>query len=168
MSTPSNPTPPAAPVPAGYATVTPWIIGHDTAALLDFVTAAFDGEEIARIAGPRGRIDHAEIRIGDSVVMAFDSPEGWSPTPAFLRLYTADGDRAFRQGVAAGATIVTDLTELAWGDRVGRLRDPLGNVWWIQQRLAELTPDEVQRRMAEPRFIDAMRYVQSAAITLEG
>jgi PhnB protein len=62
---------------------------------------------------------------------------------------------------AAGATPVTRLTELAWGDRVGRVRDPLGNIWWIQERLEEPAPDELARRFQDPKFTEAMRYVQS-------
>jgi PhnB protein len=66
-----------------------------------------------------------------------------------------------RRAVAAGATVVTRLTELAWGDRVGRVRDPLGNLWWIQERVEEPTPDEVARRLQDPKFTQAMQYVQS-------
>jgi hypothetical protein len=70
------------PVPEGYATVTPWIISRDTAQLIDFVKEAFDAEETARLAGSDGRIEHAEVRIGDSVVMMFDARPDWPPTPA--------------------------------------------------------------------------------------
>jgi PhnB protein len=67
----------------------------------------------------------------------------------------------FRRAVDAGATAVTQLTELAWGDRVGRVRDPLGNLWWIQERVAEPTPEEAARRFQDPRFAQAMQYLQS-------
>jgi PhnB protein len=70
-------------------------------------------------------------------------------------------EAVFRRAVAAGATPVTRLTELAWGDRVGRVRDPLGNIWWIQERLEEPAPDEVARRFQDPKFTEAMQYVQS-------
>ena len=108
-----------------------------------------------------GSIGHAEIRIGDSVVMMFDGRANWPDLPAFLRLYVVNGDAVFARAIDAGAEPVTEMTELAWGDRVGRVRDPQGNVWWIQERIAELEPDEIGRRMAEPRFIEAMRYVQA-------
>lgn len=150
------------PIPDGHHTVTPWIISRDTAALLDFITKAFDGTEIARVSNDDGTIGHAEIRIGDSIVMGFDARPVWPALPAFLRLYVEDGDAVFQQALAAGASSVTEMTELFWGDRVGRVRDPLGNVWWIQQRVADLAPEELERRMSEPRFIEAMRYVQSA------
>jgi PhnB protein len=151
-------------VPDGYHTVTPWLISRDTARLLDFVTAAFDAVELARIPNDDGTIGHAEVRIGDAVVMMFDARPSWTPTPGFLRLYVADGDATFRRALSAGAEIVTEMTLLAFGDRVGRVRDPLGNVWWIQQRVEELSFDEMARRAAEPSFAEAMRYVQSAEL----
>ena len=107
-----------------------------------------------------GAIGHAEARIGDSIIMMFDSPFAVA-TPGLLRLYVEEGDAVFRRAVAAGATPVTRLTELAWGDRVGRVRNPLGNIWWIQERLEEPAPDEVTRRLQDPKFTEAMQYVQS-------
>ena len=72
--------------PAGYGSVTPWMISADSARLIEFISAAFGGQELARMAGPDGGIGHTEVRIGDSVVMMFDAREGWPDTPAFLRL----------------------------------------------------------------------------------
>jgi PhnB protein len=151
-------------VPEGYSTVTPWIISADTATLLDFVTRAFDAEELGRVVLENGAIGHAEFRIGDSIVMAFDARPEWPDTPAFLRLYVEDGDAVHRQAVEAGATSVTEMTELAFGDRVGRVRDPLGNVWWIQSRIEDLDPEEMGRRASEPKYVDAMNYVMSAEL----
>ena len=131
------------PVPEGYHTVTPWIISRDTARLIDFVRAAFGAEEIARIHNEDGTIGHAEFRIGDSVVMAFDAKEEWPNTPSFIRLYVEDGDAVYRRALEAGATSVTEMTDLFFGDRVGRVRDPQGNLWWIQARLEDL--DAMQR-----------------------
>jgi PhnB protein len=155
---------PIKPVPDGYGTVTPWIISRDTAQLLDFVAEAFDATELARVHTTDGTIGHAEVRIGGSVVMMFDGRPEWPDTPAFLRLYVEDGDAVFRRALAAGASAVTQMTELFWGDRVGRVRDPLGNVWWIQERVAELTPEEIEQRATKPELVEAMRYVQSAQL----
>ena len=152
------------PIPEGYGTVTPWIISRDTAQLIDFVTKAFDATESGRVHNDDGTIGHAEVRIGDSVVMMFDARPDWPNTPAYLRLYVEDGDAVYRRALEAGASSVTEMTELFWGERVGRVRDPLGNVWWIQDRVAELDPEEIQERAAQPQFIEAMRYVQSAQI----
>ena len=150
------------PVPEGYTTVTPWIISRDTAQLIDYVKEAFDAEEIARLTGSDGRIEHAEVRIGDSVVMMFDTRPGWPPTPGFLRLYVADADAVHRRAIAAGGTCVTEVTHLFFGDRVGRVRDPLGNLWWIQTRIEDLTPQQMEQRLSDPAFTKAMEYVQSA------
>lgn len=149
-------------VPEGYTTVTPWIISGDTAGLIDYLKEVFDAEEIARLVGADGRIGHAEVRIGDSIVMMFDARPGWPPTPAFLRLYVEDADATHRRAVAAGGTSVTEVTHLSFGDRVGRVRDPLGNLWWIHTRVEEVSPAELERRMSDPEFVKAMEYVQSA------
>jgi PhnB protein len=148
-------------VPEGYFTVTPWIVSSDTARLLDFVARAFGAEELGRVVLDNG---DTEFRIGDSIVMAFDARPEWPDTPALLRLYVEDGDAVHRQAVEAGATSVTEMTELAFGDRVGRVRDPLGNLWWIQSRIEDLDPEEMARRASQPQYVDAMNYVMSAEL----
>jgi PhnB protein len=153
---------PVNPIPDGYHSVTPWMISRDAAGLIDFLREAFDAVELARLQGEDGSIEHAEVRIGDSVVMMFDAKPDWPDTPAFLRLYVPDCDAVFRQAVAAGATPVTEVTELFFGDRVGRLRDRFGNLYWLQTRVADLDQDELVRRMERPEFVEAMEYVQSA------
>jgi PhnB protein len=148
------------PIPDGYATVTPWVVTTDTRRLLAFLTQAFDAEELGRVEVEGGAIGHAEARIGNSIIMMFDSPFPVA-TPGLLRLYVQDAEATVGRAVAAGATVVTRPTELAWGDRVGRVRDPVGNLWWIQERVAEPTPQELARRLEDPRFAEAMRYLQS-------
>jgi PhnB protein len=148
------------PIPEGYGTVTPWVVTGDTRRLLEFIKEAFDATELGRVEVEGGAIGHAEARIGDSIIMMFDSPFP-VPTPGLLRLYVPDANAVFNRAVAAGATVVTRLTELAWGDRVGRVRDPLGNLWWIQERVEQPTPEEVARRFQDPRFAEAMWYLQS-------
>ncbi|GAA3699740.1 VOC family protein [Nonomuraea antimicrobica] len=148
-------------IPEGYTAVTPWIIGRDTAGLIDYLKAAFDAVELARLANAEGRIEHAEVRIGDAVVMMFDAVSHWPPTPALLRLYVPDADATHRRAVEAGGTSVTEVTHLFWGDRVGRVRDPFGNLWWIHSRVEEVSPQEMERRMSDPVFTKAMEYVQS-------
>ncbi|MET8976654.1 VOC family protein [Streptomyces sp. NPDC004539] len=150
------------PVPQGYTTVTPWIISPDTVRLIAFLKEAFGAEELSCLVGARGAVDHAEVRIGDSVVMAFDAPPGWPPTPGFLRLYVDDADAVHRRAVEAGATSVTEVTHLSFGDRVGRVRDPLGNLYWIHTRVEDVTAEELERRLDDPVFTAAMEYVQSA------
>jgi PhnB protein len=149
-------------IPDGYGTVTPWVISPDTARLIDFTRDAFGAVELARVAGADGGIGHAEVRIGDSVVMMFDSRPGWPATPAFLRLYVPDADVAYERALAAGATSVTEVTGLFFGDWVGRVRDPLGNVWWIQAHVEDVDPAELARRPEEPAAAEALRYVETS------
>ncbi|GIF65583.1 hypothetical protein Ais01nite_36180 [Asanoa ishikariensis] len=148
-------------VPEGYHTITPWLINREAGKVIDFLLAVFDGKEIGRMEFD-GVIGHAEVRIGDSVVMLFDSRPHWPATPGFLRLYVADDASVLRRAVERGATVVTSPTELFFGDRVSRFRDPFGNVYWIHQHLLDVTPELAEQRLAEPRFTEAMAYVASA------
>lgn len=150
------------PVPEGYQTVTPWIIVRGAAEFLGYVREAFGGEEIDRVLNEDGSIGHAEVRIGDSMVMLFDAKEGWPDTPSFLRLYVEDGDAVHWRALAAGGTSVTEMSPLFFGDRVGRVRDPWGNIWWIQERVEDLAPEELARRAQEQTYLDAMRRVQES------
>ena len=145
--------------------MTPWVISSDTARLIEFTEAAFGGRELGRVPGPHGGIGHAEVRIGDSVVMMFDAWPGWPDTPAFLRLYVADADETYARALAAGATPVTEVTGLFFGDRVGRVRDPLGNLWWIQAHVEDVDPSELARRPQDPAAVGALRYVETSLDT---
>lgn len=162
ITTSQNEEQPISALPEGYHTVTPWIIVKGANELIRYLTDAFDAEEIARVPNKDGTIGHAEVRIGDSVVMLFDTKETWAPTPAFFRLYVADGDAVYQQAIAAGGTSVTKMTELAFGDKVGRIRDPFGNIWWIQQRLEVLSQEELEKRAQEPSYTEAMQYVEES------
>lgn len=148
-------------IPAGYTAVTPWVIVRDCAHFLNFIREVFGAEELARLVDPvSGRIAHAEARIGDAVVMAFDAGDGWPDTPQFLRLYVDDANAVFERAIAAGCWPVTQVTMLGFGDQVGRVADPWGNVWWLQQRVEELSFEEMGRRMQDPTYVAAMSYVQ--------
>jgi len=150
------------PIPEGYHTATPWIISRDTARLLDFVKQAFGAEELARVYVENGVIGHAEFKIGDSIIMAFDAKEEWPDTPCFLRLYVESGDTVYQQALSAGAISVTEMTNMFWGDRVGRVRDPFNNIWWIQTRVENIAPQEMAKRATEKESIDTMLYVQES------
>jgi PhnB protein len=152
--------------PPGYGTVTPWIISPDSAGLIRFLEAAFDAEELpgSRMLNQHGSIAHVEVTIGSSIVMLFDSYEGWPETPAFFRLYVDDADVTYRQALAAGASSVTRVSELFWGDRVGRVRDPFGNIWWLQSHATDVPEQELQARMQDPAMLESMRYVQQSLI----
>ncbi len=123
--------------PADCLTVQPWLVTRDTGRLLDFIVAAFDGQELARIPTQDGGIGHAEIRVGNSTLLAFDAQPDWPDTPSMLRVLVDDADTAGERAVDAGARVVTPLDDAAWGDRGGRVRDPLGNIWWVVQHVEE-------------------------------
>lgn len=153
-------------VPGGYGTVTPWLISRDSAALIRFLEAAFGAEEIpgSRVHNPDGSIAHVEVKIASSIVMLFDPYEGWPETPGFFRLYVDDADITHQQAMAAGAISITEVTELFWGDRVGRVRDPFGNIWWLQSHAVDVPPDQMRARTEDPAMVEAMRYVQQTLV----
>ncbi|MGW8992173.1 VOC family protein [Streptomyces zhihengii] len=146
--------------PQGYTSVAPWVVTDDTGALLDFIAAAFEGEEIARVPVEDGTIGHGEIRVGDTVVLAFDRRSDWPAMPSLLRIYVPDADAAVAAAVTHGAQVVTEVSDSAWGDRGGRVRDPLGNIWWVVSRVEDVAPDLAWERMAEPEYAEAMRVAQ--------
>jgi PhnB protein len=152
-------------VPEGYHAITPWIVVRGAAQLIAFLEKAFDAKEIegTRFLNADGSIGHVEVRIGDAVVMLFDSKPEWPATPSFLRLFVADGDTVFQRALEAGATAVTRMAEHFFGDRVGRVRDPAGNVWWIQTHVEDVKPEEMGRRMSgQNAFTDAMLEAQTS------
>jgi PhnB protein len=155
-------SPDVQPVPEGYATVAPWIVTRDTAREIEFLTAAFGGEELGRVHNEDGSIGHAEVRIGDFIVLLFDAKDTWPDTPVLLRLYTKNVDEAFEKALRAGAETVTELLNSAWGDRGGRVRDPLGNIWWLTERVENVAPEVQAQRWAEPEYVEAMRYAQES------
>lgn len=144
------------PVPDGYQTVSPWLISDDTAKLITFLKDAFGAEELGRVTSEDGNIGHAEVRIGDSVVLLFDrsavpadapilerGADGERlPSPSFLRLYAKDCDAVCQRALEAGATSITEVADF-FGERVGRVRDPLGNVWWLQTHIQDVSDEEL-------------------------
>ena len=148
-------------IPEGYHTVTPFVIVKGAAGFIDYMVRAFDGVELGRV-GEEGAIGHAEVRIGDAVVMCFDSKPGWPETPAFLRLYVEDADATHRNAIEAGGTSVTEPIDQLWGDRGGRVRDPFGNLWWIMTRVEDVDPDELERRWSDPVWLERLAVAESA------
>ena len=150
------------PIPEGTSTVMPWIISRDTAKLLDFMKQAFGAQELSRLQNEDGTTTHAEVRIGNSIVGGFDTREGWPDTPCFLRLYVEDADAVYQQALSAGAVTVTEMTSLVWGERGGRVRDPLGNIWWIQSRVEQVSQEEIAQRVTEQPYLDAIQYTRES------
>jgi uncharacterized glyoxalase superfamily protein PhnB len=149
-------------VPPRYARVNAWVISNDTDAEVRFLTTAFGGVETpgSRMLDPDGDVGHVEVEIGDSVIMLFDAKPGWPPTPAHLRVYVADAAAVAERASLAGARVVTQPTLLAFGERVARVRDPQGHLWWLHEVVEEVTPAELASRFADPAALEAMAYVQ--------
>lgn len=151
-------------VPSRYSRVDPWVISADTAAEIEFVAAALGGRETpgSRMTGPDGRIGHAEVELGGSVIMLFDAGPGRPATPSHLRAYVADVDDGVRRAVAAGARVVTRPADLAFGERVARVRDEQGHLWWLHEHVEDVDVTELPARLADPAAQAAMAYVQSS------
>ena len=146
---------PVNPIPDGYQAVTPYLIVAGAARALDFYKQVFSATELMRLAGPNG-VAHAEMRIGDSVVMLADEspdmgykgPVALGGSPVSLMLYVADVDATFQRAVAAGAVQQRPVQDQFYGDRSGTLEDPFGHVWTLATHIEDVAPDEIDRRLA--------------------
>jgi PhnB protein len=143
-------------IPAGYAGVTAYLIIRGAARAIDYYKKAFGATELMRFPGENGTIGHAEIRIGDGVVMLADetpdspykSPESFGGTPVSLMFYVADVDARFAKAIAAGGTVQRAVQDQFYGDRTGTLVDPFGHVWTIATHVEDVSPEEMQKRLA--------------------
>jgi len=144
-------------IPKGYHSVTPNICVAGADRAIEFYKRAFGAEELSRFPTPDGKIMHAEIRIGDSVIMLGDempeqgakSPTSYGGTPVGFFIYKESVDSAWKQAVDAGAKAVVPLADQFWGDRTGCLEDPFGHRWWLAQHIQDLSPDELRQRAEE-------------------
>ena len=144
-------------IPAGHHTVTPSLILDNAAKAIDWYKKALGAEETARVVGPDGKIMHAEIRIGDSLIMLMDpvmgtkGPKAFGGSPASLWLYVEDCDALFNRAVAAGGDVPPhcEMTDQFWGDRSGTFTDPHGYSWTIATHKEDLTPLEMKQRQEE-------------------
>ncbi|HEX7283835.1 MAG TPA: VOC family protein [Vicinamibacterales bacterium] len=141
-------------IPDGYYSLTPYLVCKDAAKAIDYYTQAFGAVEYTRMPGPGGRIMHAEVKIGNSMLMLSDeNPERGAVAPsgsgrsASLMFYTDDVDAVFKRAVDLGATSIENPTDMFWGDRMGNLRDPFGHQWAIATHKEDVSPEEMQKRM---------------------
>lgn len=142
------------PIPEGYHAVTPYLIIDGAARALEFYQRAFDARELFRMPAPGGKIGHAEIRIGDSVIMLADefpemghrSPSSIGGTGVSLMVYVQRVDEVFERALAAGAKQLQAVDDKFYGDRSGMLQDPFGHVWTVATHVEDVPPDELQRR----------------------
>jgi len=139
---------PVKPIPDGHHTVTPYLIVPDAAGQIVFLERAFDAKEVGRFPGPDGRIMHAEVRIGDSVVMMGEVAGARKPMPAVLHVYALDTDALYKRALQAGATSIREPADQFYGDRSAGVRDAAGNEWWIATHIEDVSLDEMKRRAA--------------------
>ena len=144
------------PIPDGYHSATPYLIMEGAGRAIEFYQRAFGARELMRIPAPGDRIGHAEIRIGNSVIMLADEhpemnargPRHYGGSPVSLLLYVADVDKQFKQALGAGGTEVRPVTDQFYGDRAGTLRDPFGHTWHLHTHKEDVSRAELHRRMA--------------------
>jgi uncharacterized glyoxalase superfamily protein PhnB len=148
----------ANPVPEGFRTVTPHLMVKGGAAkFIEFAQKAFGAEELGRAPGPGGKLMHAQIRVGDSMLMLADDfatefgmpPLAEGRLPVVIHLYVPDADAAWAQALAAGCEVNFPIADQFWGDRYGQVRDPFGFVWSIATHAEDLTPEEMRQRQAQ-------------------
>jgi len=135
------------PIPDGFHSVTPYLVVEGVPKLITFLEQAFDANEIERIPGPDGAVAHAEVRIGDSIVM-MGSPRGETKAmPTTLYLYVTDIDATYTRALAAGGVSISEPTDQFYGDRTGAVRDPGGNEWHIATHVEDVSKEQLTKRM---------------------
>ena len=143
------------PIPDGYHTTTPYLFIDGAAKAIDFYKRAFGATELMRAPGPGGKLVHAEIKIGDSIIMLSDeapqmgyrSPTSLGGSSTLIALYVENVDRVAEQAIAAGAKVLQPVKDQFYGDRSGTFADPFGHLWTIATHTEDLTLDEIERRM---------------------
>jgi|ERR1017187_8039702 PhnB protein len=133
-------------IPEGCHSVTPYLTVPDAALLVEFLKQAFDGIERARISRPDGTVLHAQVRVGDSLLMIGEPQGQWKPRPTMLYYYVADMDATYKRAIAAGAKSVVDPASMFYGDRCGCVKDVADNDWWIATHIEELSTAQIQER----------------------
>jgi uncharacterized glyoxalase superfamily protein PhnB len=154
------------PIPEGYHTLTPFLTVRNAERAIEFYKQAFGAQERGVAKGPDGKVMHAEVKIGDSVIMLSDeypefgslSPQSVGGSPMGLHIYIENVDAAFDRAVKAGAQVEMPVMDQFWGDRYGKLKDPFGHKWSIATHVKDMSADEMKRSMD-----DAMSKMQKTA-----
>jgi PhnB protein len=143
------------PIPDGHRTVAPYLAIKNAASALEFYKKAFGALETYKLIVPDGRVGHAEIRLGDSLIMLSDefpefggkAPEALGGSPVSIHLYVDDVDAFFKRALAAGARELKPVADQFYGDRSGQLEDPFGHLWWVATHKEDVAPEEMQKRV---------------------
>ena len=143
------------PIPDGYRAITPYLIVKGAAEAIDFYKHCFGATEMVRMAGPHGKVGHAEMKIADSMIMLADehpqmgyrSPASLGGSSVSILLYIENVDAVFERAVKAGAKVMRPLANQFYGDRTGTVEDPFGHLWTIATHIEDVAPEEMKRRM---------------------
>jgi PhnB protein len=144
------------PIPAGYPRVTPYLSVDGAAAAIDWYRDIFEATERGRMDGPDGKVGHAELEIGNSVIMLSDpfpgagspTPQVLGGTPVFMMVYVADVDDVFKRAINAGAKEIAPVEDRFYGDRSGQFEDPFGHRWNVASHVEDVSPEEMEKRAA--------------------
>lgn len=134
------------PIPEGYHSITPHLINENASRLIEFLKQAFDAQELNRLSGPDGRVLHAEMQIGDSMLMIGEATGEWRAMPASLALYVEDADAIYKRALDAGAVSLREPADQFYGDRSAGVKDLAGNHWWIATHIEDVSREELRLR----------------------
>ncbi len=145
------------PIPQGYPRISPYLCVDSCSDAIEFYTNVFGARERMRMPAPDGKIGHAELELGDSVILLSDeypemdvrSPRSLGGTPVFLNVYVEDVDAVFEKALQAGATALRQVEDQFYGDRSGQLEDPFGHRWSVATHIEDVPPDEMARRTSQ-------------------
>ncbi len=136
-------------IPPQYGSLTPYLVLPNCSSAIEFYKTVFNAEEIMRMPMPDGSIGHAELKIGDSILMVAAGNANWPQTSALTCLYVEDCDTVFNCAVAAGAQVIEPLSDKFYGDRSGSVADPFGQRWAIMTHKEDVPPEEMEKRMSQ-------------------
>jgi uncharacterized glyoxalase superfamily protein PhnB len=137
---------PTKPIPEGFHAITPYLFAQGASRLIEFISAAFEGELISHEKRPDGAVMHATMQIGDSMVMLADPTPEFGPMPTSIYLYVTDCDAVYHRALSSGGVSVFPMMTLPSGQRYGAIKDPSGNIWWVATHVEDVPPDEQERR----------------------
>jgi PhnB protein len=137
------------PIPDGYHSITPYLVVNGATQVIDFLKQAFGAQEIMCMPGPNGTIGHAEVKIGDSIIMMADAGGPYPAQPGNFMLYVPNVDEVYRGALQAGGKSEREPADQFYGDRSAGVIDPAGNRWWIATHVEDVSPEELERRAAE-------------------
>lgn len=135
------------PIPKGYNTLTPFLVVTNGEEIIEFLKNAFEAEEMYRMTGPDNGIMHAELKLGNSMIMIGEAMADNKPWPNMLYFYTKDVDSVYQKALDAGAKSVNEPANHYYGDRNAGVMDPAGNMWWIATHIEDVTPEQIKKRV---------------------